>query len=255
MLLARKRRSVPPVFLTNASRLTGMRPPTPLEVSASNVLHTARLVIRPLEPTDHDELVRVVAINREHLAPHCPLHRDGETDAALAARLIDMSRRGLETGRVWRAGVFGANRRLVGLVNLNDIVRCIESRAEANWWVSIEHTGRGLATEAVRALIDHGFDDFPRGLGLQRITALIAPDNSASQRVAAKVGLRRPRRARVAKSDGLNLVLNGCDIPHDLYEVFAPLTGPRRIASRRPALRAGVAAILSAEAAVGVHDA
>lgn len=252
MLLARKHRPAPPVHLTNAARLAAMRAPSPLEVRAPNVLRTARAAVRPLEPTDRDELARVTRLNREHLAPHCPLHREGERDEALAERLIELSRRGLETGRAWRAGVFDRNRRLLGLVNLNDIVRCIECRAEANWWVSVEHTGRGLATEAMRAVIDHGFADFPGGLGLHRITALIAPDNLPSRRVAAKLGLKRGSRTRPVSPNGLEIIVNGRSRPHDLYDVFAPLTGPRRVASRRPSLRAGLAAILTTEAAVRV---
>lgn len=252
MLAARKSRPVPPVHLSSAARLATMRSTSPLEVRAPNVLCTARTVIRPLEWTDRAELRRVILLNREHLARHCPLHCDGESDEALLDRLLQMSQRGLETGRAWRAGVFDKNRRLLGLINLNDIVRCIESRAEANWWISIEWTGRGLATEALRAVIDHAFADLPGGLGLQRIIALIAPDNLASRRVAARVGMHRAARGWATPASRLELLVNGCHKTHDVYDTFAPLTGPRRAASRRASLRAGLGAILTTEAAVRI---
>jgi len=46
--------------------------------------------------------------------------------------------------------------------------------------------GRGLAAEAARAIRDHAVT----ALGCQRLVALIHPENAASERVAAKLGLR-----------------------------------------------------------------
>lgn len=47
--------------------------------------------------------------------------------------------------------------------------------------------GRGVATEAARAVLDYGF----RVLELDPIVAVAHPDNAASQRVLEKIGLRR----------------------------------------------------------------
>lgn len=47
--------------------------------------------------------------------------------------------------------------------------------------------GRGVGTEAARAVLDHGFRD----LGFDPIVAVTHPDNRASQHVLAKIGLRR----------------------------------------------------------------
>lgn len=47
--------------------------------------------------------------------------------------------------------------------------------------------GQGVATEAARSVLDHGF----RGLGIDPIVAVTHPDNLASQRVLGKIGLRR----------------------------------------------------------------
>ena len=47
--------------------------------------------------------------------------------------------------------------------------------------------GRGLATEAARALLGYGAADH----GLKMIIATVAPDNHASQRVLAKAGMER----------------------------------------------------------------
>jgi RimJ/RimL family protein N-acetyltransferase len=47
--------------------------------------------------------------------------------------------------------------------------------------------GQGIATEAGRAVLDHGF----RVLGLDPIVAVTHPANLASQRVLEKIGLKR----------------------------------------------------------------
>jgi RimJ/RimL family protein N-acetyltransferase len=51
--------------------------------------------------------------------------------------------------------------------------------------------GRGVATEAARAVLDHGFRD----LGIDPIVAVTHPDNLASQRVLEKIGLEARGRA------------------------------------------------------------
>ncbi len=52
--------------------------------------------------------------------------------------------------------------------------------------------GRGLATEAAAAALDHGF----RALRLDLIVAVIDPANAASHRVLSKIGLRTTGTAR-----------------------------------------------------------
>jgi RimJ/RimL family protein N-acetyltransferase len=51
--------------------------------------------------------------------------------------------------------------------------------------------GQGIATEAGRAVLDHGF----RELGFDPIVAVTHPDNAASQRVLEKLGLKPRGRA------------------------------------------------------------
>lgn len=254
MIAARLHRS-PPVHLTNAAKLASMRPMVAIEVADPNRLTTPRLTIRPLAWTDRSEFLRVIEISREHLDGRCPLHKDDETDDQLFDRLRDQAAKGLELGRAWRAAYFGRGGRLLGLINLNDIVRGLEGQAEANWWTSADALGNGYATEAVRAVLDHAFADLPRGLGLQRVTALIAPDNRASRKVASRAGFHRAAQKTSAGGRVVTcpLVLSGRTVSHELFEAFAPITGSRRLASRRPSLRAGLSSILTVESAVCAH--
>ncbi|HEY4458440.1 MAG TPA: GNAT family N-acetyltransferase [Pseudonocardiaceae bacterium] len=55
---------------------------------------------------------------------------------------------------------------------------------EIGWTIGKAHWGKGIATEAARAVIEHGF----RRLGLPAIFAIVHQDNAASMRVAEKLG-------------------------------------------------------------------
>lgn len=59
--------------------------------------------------------------------------------------------------------------------------------AEIGWVMSPAASGRGLATEAVRALIDTAFEVY----GLRRLVARIDPDNARSVALAERLGMRR----------------------------------------------------------------
>jgi ribosomal-protein-alanine N-acetyltransferase len=102
--------------------------------------------------------------------------------------------------------------RLIGAFNLNTIARGLEPVGDANWWVSAEAAGRGLATEGLIAMVEHALADLPAGLGLWSVRAWITRDNAASVRVAAKAGFRRAGDERSYLQTGEQWVM------HDLYE-------------------------------------
>lgn len=57
---------------------------------------------------------------------------------------------------------------------------------EIGWTFAPDVWGRGLATEAARAWLDVAWD----ALGLDRVIAVVLPDNGPSRRVAEKLGMR-----------------------------------------------------------------
>lgn len=62
---------------------------------------------------------------------------------------------------------------------------------EIGYLLHSEFWGRGIGTEALRAVIDHGFAE----CGLARITADVDPDNAASLGMLAKLGFTETGRA------------------------------------------------------------
>lgn len=59
------------------------------------------------------------------------------------------------------------------------------------WW------GQGFATEAARGVRNYAF----HSLGLSRLVSLIEPSNTASLRVAAKLGMHREREVMLPGYD------------------------------------------------------
>ena len=62
-----------------------------------------------------------------------------------------------------------------------------QSEAEVKYALAREHWGKGLATEAVRGIVEYGSYEH----GLDRIIATTAPENQASHRVLLKAGFEK----------------------------------------------------------------
>jgi 8-oxo-dGTP pyrophosphatase MutT (NUDIX family) len=65
--------------------------------------------------------------------------------------------------------------------------QAVGNEAQLSWTLDAGHRGLGLATRAVRLLVDHAFDI----LGVRRVWAEIDPRNAPALRVATRSGLRR----------------------------------------------------------------
>lgn len=66
------------------------------------------------------------------------------------------------------------------------------SIAELGWVFAPQHGGRGLATEAARALVDLAFNHYP----LHRLMAQLDPRNTASARLCERLGMRHEAHTR-----------------------------------------------------------
>ena len=75
---------------------------------------------------------------------------------------------------------------VIGTVALVRIDRS-NGRAEVGFLLGRPHQGRGLAAEAVSAVLAHAFDS----MGLRRVEADIDPDNTPSLRLVERLGFQR----------------------------------------------------------------
>jgi RimJ/RimL family protein N-acetyltransferase len=83
---------------------------------------------------------------------------------------------------------------LVGTIGLEVGDDVYSHSAEIGYWLGEDYWGRGIATEAVRALTDWAFTS----LGLLRVYALVFESNPASVRVLEKAGFALEGRMRSA---------------------------------------------------------
>lgn len=151
---------------------------------------TLRVAIRPVSDADGPELI---AANLASIQVHEPWVypcRDAVSFQAYLAR-SDGER---SLGFIARER---ESRRIVGVVNLNEIVRGLFQSAYLGYYGMAGWQGRGLMSEAVALVVAHAFE----GLGLHRIEANIQPGNMSSRALAKRLGFRQegysPRYLRI----------------------------------------------------------
>ena len=135
------------------------------------VLETARLVLRPIVPSDLNDVSAWI-----------PGDPDG---AAKAQNLIDFCAAEYCVRGIGPWGMqLRATRKLLGNCGLPHLdVR--KRWGEVNYFVAPQARGQGLAPEATIELLRFGFRD----LGLTRIQARCDPENWSSERVMQKMGM------------------------------------------------------------------
>jgi RimJ/RimL family protein N-acetyltransferase/SAM-dependent methyltransferase len=143
-------------------------------------LLTPRLRLRPITPDDLDDLLAVYS--------HPLVARwIGPQDRTSTERDL---RRAIECERARGFSILAVEDRASGRFLGDCGLQPLEHRGpevELGYDLHPDAWGRGIATEAARAVVADGF---ARGVG-DRIVAVIRPENDASRRVLEKVGFRR----------------------------------------------------------------
>lgn len=144
-----------------------------------SILETERLILEPVSPAHATGIYAAVVDSRAELLPWMPWARDPSEEGTIevtranvrdwmADNIFNFAIIEKESGMV--LGVAGFNRR--------------DSDVELHYWIRTDHAGRGLTTEACRALIIWARS----ALGLHRLTLWAGRENHASRRVAEKLG-------------------------------------------------------------------
>ena len=148
-------------------------------------IQTERLLLRPFEPGDFDELLAVES--RAEVARflyHEP--RTPEETREVLERRIRLTSLTDEGDTLSVAVVVRATGTMIGDCMLHWSSRQHQS-GEVGFALHPDHQGRGYAAEAARALVDYGFSE----VGLHRIIGRLEARNFASARVLEKLGMRR----------------------------------------------------------------
>lgn len=157
-----------------------------------NIVETERLILRPLTPGDLDALAEINSDPpvMRYIGDGQPASR--EHTAERLNFLVEHGRQyGFGAWAVWHKQSLS----LIGFVALIHLDGTTE--VEVGYRLARDYWGKGFATEAARASLRHGFQD----LALDRIVAVVQPENIASQRVLEKLGLKYEKDARYYNAD------------------------------------------------------
>lgn len=155
-----------------------MRAPGPLETPT---IETERLVLRRFSPADADDVLRHASDPEVARLTSWQEHRSlADTERFLA---WTQARYDEAVGGPW-AIVLRERDEVIGAVGLT--VVWPHRRGEVGYWLGRTYWRRGLTTEAARAIVRYAFDD----IGLNRVEARCEVENTASERVLQKLGMR-----------------------------------------------------------------
>ena len=144
-------------------------------------LETDRLILRKMTPGDAEAIFSYASDPEVTRYVVWDTHRTIEDSRAF----LNLTVRGYESGAdpTWGI-VYKGDHSFIGTCGFA-ILEPEHARAEIGYVISKEYRGRGLATEAVRAMISFGF----REMDLNRIEAQCIAENTASARVMQKAGM------------------------------------------------------------------
>jgi ribosomal-protein-alanine N-acetyltransferase len=164
----------------------------------ATVLETDRLLLRTWVPEDVNEVFRIYSNPEVTRFLRTPDRNLEDSRQRLQRALDHLEQHGFG---FW-AVVEKATARLIGSCGLKYLDGGPE--IEVGYHLDQAVWGRGLATEAAAASLRYGFEH----LKLERILAVVRPENGASRRVLEKIGMRYQGTGRYYDADVLVFVAN-----------------------------------------------
>jgi ribosomal-protein-serine acetyltransferase len=150
--------------------------------------------LRLLTEADAEELYALVERNRAYLAEWMPWA--AEQTLQRTRQFLGASERRRTKGNGFEMGLV-CDGRIVGAVGLASVDTVARSTA-VGYWLDEAHTGRGLMTRAVEALVDHAFGE----LGLHRVEIRAAAANRRSRAIPERLGFEQEGVLREAERVG-----------------------------------------------------
>ncbi len=172
-------------------------------------IETERLRLRRFEPSDLNDLFQVFgdAEVMRYISGGKPRSLE-ETEAGLLRTVEGWHKRGFG---LWAVTLKASGKVIgyCGLIFLEDTpeVELAYGLAKAFW-------GAGYATEAARASLRFGFEV----VKLERIVAVVNPENTPSQRVLLKLGMRYVKQAHHYNADLMYYELSKKEFRQDLAQ-------------------------------------
>jgi RimJ/RimL family protein N-acetyltransferase len=130
---------------------------TPPPIRPACRILTERLVVRCYRPEDAELLRAAIEASVDHLRPWMPWAAGEPKSLATIARRLRRFRARFDLGQDFIFGLFDREEhRVLGGAGLHPAIGA--GAREIGYWLHVDHTGQGYATEAVAALTRIGFE-------------------------------------------------------------------------------------------------
>mgnify|MGYP001951790289 FL=1 len=174
-------------------------------------IESDRLHLRTFVEKDAKDLAKLMQKNKYFWATYEPLHDAAfYTEEAQYRKIVE----GIHlqrSNREYSFGIFTKNEeQLIGHISLYAIKRLPYSSAFIGYSIDEQFTRQGIATEAVKEVVQFGFNV----LNLHRIEAYVSPKNIASIKVLEKSNFKREGLLREL------LYINGSWEDHYIYALL-----------------------------------
>ncbi|RKE36973.1 [SSU ribosomal protein S5P]-alanine acetyltransferase [Paraburkholderia sp. BL23I1N1] len=179
----------------------------------TEIVHTARLVLRAASERYACDLQAYYLENREHLQPWEPLRPSGFFEAdAIAQRLRLMEQHNAAGNALYLLVHRPESGEVIGDCNFTNIVRGPFQACHLGFSIAKQAEGQGLMRESLTFAIEHVF----KNLKLHRIMANYQLENTRSARLLERIGFEREGQARSY------LKINGSWADHVLTSLLNP---------------------------------
>jgi [ribosomal protein S5]-alanine N-acetyltransferase len=147
------------------------------------VLKTKRLTLRAIQLEDAEAIFKMRASGRVNQF----IPRTNMQEKAAAEDLVKRTITAYSEGKAigW-AGVLRDQQTIIGTCGFNSI-DFMNKRAEIGGEMAVEYWGKGIALEAVEAILKFGFDE----LHLHAIEAKVSPENKGAIHVLEQLGFQK----------------------------------------------------------------
>jgi len=148
-------------------------------------IETPGLILRTLSKKDIPGLLDFFERNCKFFEPWIPEYEKNYYTYDYQILKLEYEKKLKEKGIEYRFYIFNKNipERIIGNVSVSNIIRGVMQSAFLGYSVDEEKNRKGIATEAVKRIIEFTFDE----LILHRLEANVIPSNTASIKVLEKL--------------------------------------------------------------------
>lgn len=141
------------------------------------------VTIRPIHADDRERFFQLVQDNKERLADYFPITIEKAASLEVTSDSIRLYNILAEKNELYVMVMESNNKEMTGIIFLKNI-DVKTGKCELAYFVDKNHENQGYTSTAIQQALDKAFNK----LNLNKVYCRIAPDNTASNRVAIKNG-------------------------------------------------------------------